>query len=153
MSEPLIEKNPIILEFMRKMKPVPYSRMLLRADVFMEAQAYNKALIECAEIVQKAPTIGPETERREKDGNQVNICKERDIVRELFAEVGEADILLKAERFMKLPPVAGILAVEDHRIKPDEMHLFVVLSDSEPRRLVLDADFGWLWYNSEGPEE
>lgn len=60
MSEPLIEKNPIILAFMQKQKPVPYSRMLLRADEFKEAQAYNKALIECAEIVQKAPTIAPE---------------------------------------------------------------------------------------------
>jgi len=60
MSEPLIEKNPIILAFMQKQKPVPYSRMLLRADEFTEAQAYNKALIECAEIVQKAPTVAPE---------------------------------------------------------------------------------------------
>ena len=57
MSEPLIEKNPIILAFMQKQKPIPYSLMSLKLDENAKEQVYNKALIECAEIVLKAPTI------------------------------------------------------------------------------------------------
>ena len=57
MREPLIEKNPIILAFMQKQKPVPYSLMSLKRDECAKEQAYNQALIECAEIVQKAPAI------------------------------------------------------------------------------------------------
>ena len=29
----------------------------------------------------------------------------------------------------------------------------IVDIEDKPRRLVLDPDFGWMWYNSEGPEE
>lgn len=57
MSEPLIEKNPIILAFMKKQKAVPYCLASLKRDEYAKEAAYNQALIECAEIVQKASTI------------------------------------------------------------------------------------------------
>ena len=35
----------------------------------------------------------------------------------------------------------------------DERQQAIILVDDEPRRLVMDMLFGWMWYNSEGPEE
>lgn len=38
-------------------------------------------------------------------------------------------------------------------IRPDPMHVAIVSLGDFPQRLVYDDDFGWLWYNSEGPED
>ena len=37
-------------------------------------------------------------------------------------------------------------------IRRDPVHVAVVALGDEPRRLIYDDDFGWLWYNAEEPE-
>ena len=38
-------------------------------------------------------------------------------------------------------------------IRPDPMHVAIVSLGEFPQRLIYDDLFGWLWYNSEGPED
>ena len=38
-------------------------------------------------------------------------------------------------------------------IRSDPAHVAVVTLGEFPQRLVYDDDFGWLWYNADGPEE
>lgn len=35
----------------------------------------------------------------------------------------------------------------------DPVHVAVVTLGEFPQRLIYDEDFGWLWYNADGPEE
>ena len=80
-----------------------------------------------------------------------------DIVDKLLAAVGESTLLISLMRLgilqhiedMEIPKVA---------IRTDENHLAVVtvgIGEKEfPQRLILDPDFGWLWYNAvDGPVE
>lgn len=38
-------------------------------------------------------------------------------------------------------------------VAPDMLHVANVKLGESPVRLIYDYDFGWLWYNSEGPED
>lgn len=79
-----------------------------------------------------------------------------DIVDKLLAAVGESTLLVSLMRL-------GILQhgpdgdIPHTSIRTDENHLAVVCvgvgGKELPQRLVLDDDFGWLWYNAEGPED
>ena len=79
-----------------------------------------------------------------------------DIVDKLLAAVGESTLLVSLMRL-------GILQhgpdgdIPHTSIRTDENHLAVVcvgIGDKEfPQRLVLDDDFGWLWYDSDGPAD
>lgn len=67
---------------------------------------------------------------------------------ELLAKVGEAEVL---RRLMVLGEVVtGKIPLVT--VKTDEVEgvkRAVVKIDTDPRRLILDPDFGWLWYNAE----
>lgn len=73
-------------------------------------------------------------------------------VKELLAKVGEAEIL---RRLMVMGEVVtGRIPMV--RVKVDEIDdakQAVIIIDNEPRRLVMDQDREFHWYNSEGPEE
>ena len=73
-------------------------------------------------------------------------------VKELLAKVGEAEIL---RRLMVMGEVVtGRIPLV--RVKVDEIEdakQAVIIIDNEPRRLVMDQDRSFGWYNSEGPEE
>lgn len=73
-----------------------------------------------------------------------------DMVTALLACAGEATLWYALMQ-------VGLLEKSDEgfpapSIRPDPNHVAVIsLGDSAPR-LVYDADFGWLWYNSDGSE-
>lgn len=73
-------------------------------------------------------------------------------VKELLVKVGEAEIL---RRLMVMGEVVtGRIPLV--RVKVDEIEdakQAVIIIDNEPRRLVMDHDRSFGWYNSEGPEE
>ena len=73
-------------------------------------------------------------------------------VNELLSNVGEAEIL---HRLMILGKVitGKIPLVTVNADVVDEIERAVVKIDTDSRRLILDHDFGWMWYNAEGPEE
>ena len=69
-------------------------------------------------------------------------------VRELLAKVGEAEIL---RRLMVMGdvitgkiPLVTVKAEEVEGVKRA-----VVKISTDTRRLILDPDFGWMWYNAE----
>ena len=74
------------------------------------------------------------------------------VVQDLLAKVGEAEIL---RRLMIMGEVVtGKIPLV--RVKVDEIEdakQAVIIIDNEPRRLVMDEDREFHWYNSEGPEE
>lgn len=61
--------------------------------------------------------------------------KQEDVVTELLARCDEAAVL-------------GTIIT-----RRDGADRAVIRIGTEPRRLIVDRDFGWGWYNSEGPEE
>lgn len=73
-------------------------------------------------------------------------------VQELLAEIGEAEIL---RRLMVMGHVVkGKVPLVS--VKVDELDgvtQAVVKIDTDPRRLVMDEDNCFDWYNAEGPEE
>ena len=73
-------------------------------------------------------------------------------VQELLAKVGEAEIL---RRLMVMGEVATgkvpMVTVKVDRI--DDTKQAVIKIDTEDRRLVMDEDRCFWWYNAEGPEE
>ena len=74
-----------------------------------------------------------------------------DVVTELLARCGEAACL---ESLMWADLLTGEVDIPKMRIAvDDERQQAIILVDDEPRRLVMDMLFGWMWYNSEGPEE
>lgn len=80
-----------------------------------------------------------------------------DIVDKLLAAVGESTLLVSLMRLGILESLDGI-DIPRVGIRTDENHLAVVtvgIGEKEfPQRLVLDPDFGWLWYNAvDGPVE
>ena len=74
-----------------------------------------------------------------------------DMIDTLMMLAGEASLLQSAMRLGLLTDSA--LDVPLMGLRPDEKHTAVVKFTGTPRRLVLDDDFGWLWYNSDGPDE
>lgn len=38
-------------------------------------------------------------------------------------------------------------------IRSDPVHVAVIALGDMPQRLVFDADFGWCWYNADGPAD
>jgi hypothetical protein len=80
-----------------------------------------------------------------------------DIVDKLLAAVGESTLLVSLMRLGILQHIEG-MEIPKVAIRTDENHLAVVtvgIGEKEfPQRLVLDPDFGWLWYNAvDGPVE
>ena len=80
-----------------------------------------------------------------------------DIVDKLLAAVGESTLIVSLMRLGILEHLPDT-DVPYSRIRTDENHLAVVcvgVGDKEfPQRLILDPDFGWLWYNAvDGPVE
>lgn len=76
------------------------------------------------------------------------------VTTELLARVGEADILKMASAWGWLAERGiDIPSVRDGCVRYGDITQVLSEIDDEPRRLVLDLDFGWMWYNSEGPEE
>jgi hypothetical protein len=73
-------------------------------------------------------------------------------VQELLAKVGEAEIL---RRLMVMGEVVTgkvpLVSVKVDHI--DDTKQAVVKIDTDPRRLVMDEDNCFDWYNAEGPEE
>lgn len=71
---------------------------------------------------------------------------------ELLAKVGEAEIL---RRLMVLGEVVKgkipLVTVKAETV--EDVERAVVKIETDSRRLILDQDFGFMWYNSEGPEE
>lgn len=69
-----------------------------------------------------------------------------DVVTELLARIGEFFVLGHVETFESLAfPIMEFVG---------EHHVAVISLHDEPRRLILDQDFGWMWYNAEeGPVE
>lgn len=80
-----------------------------------------------------------------------------DIVDKLLAAVGESTLLVSLMRLGVLEHLPdGDIPYTS--IRTDENHLAVVcvgVGEQEfPQRLVLDPDFGWMWYNGvTGPSE
>ena len=79
-----------------------------------------------------------------------------DIVDKLLAAVGESTLLVSLMRLGILEWFDG--PIPSVAIRADENHLAVAtvaVGEKEfPQRLVLDPDFGWLWYNAvDGPVE
>lgn len=79
-----------------------------------------------------------------------------DIVDKLLAAVGESTLLVSLMRLGVLEHIEG-MEIPKVAIRTDENHLAVVtvgIGEQEfPQRLVLDQDFGWLWYSADGPVE
>lgn len=75
-----------------------------------------------------------------------------DPVQELLAKVGEAEIL---RRLMVMGYVVkGKVPLVSVKVDElDGVKQAVVKIDTDPRRLVMDEDNGFDWYNAEGPEE
>ena len=79
-----------------------------------------------------------------------------DMVDKLLAAAGEATLLVSLMRLgiLQHGPDTGFPCVG---IREDENHLAVIYigagNNEFPQRLVLDGDFGWLWYNAEGPTD
>ena len=68
-----------------------------------------------------------------------------DVVTELLARIGEFFVLGHVGTFEALAfPIMNFV---------EDQHIAVISLHKEPRRLILDQDFGWMWYNEEGPEE
>lgn len=67
---------------------------------------------------------------------------------ELLAKVGEAEVL---RRLMVLGEVVTgrIPLVTVKTDKVEGVKRAVVKIDTDTRRLILDPDFGWLWYDAE----
>lgn len=74
-----------------------------------------------------------------------------DMIDTLMMLAGEAALLKSAMHLGLLTDNA--VDVPLMGIRADEVHTAVVKFTGTPRRLVLDDDFGWLWYNADGPEE
>lgn len=74
------------------------------------------------------------------------------VVQELLAKVGEAEIL---RRLMIMGEVVTgkipLVTVKADHIKDTKQA--VIKIDTDDRRLVMDEDRDFYWYNSEGPEE
>lgn len=80
-----------------------------------------------------------------------------DIVDKLLAAVGESTLLVSLMRLgvLQNAPDGDIPYAS---VRTDDAHIAVVCvgvgSKEFPQRLVLDPDFGWLWYNAvDGPIE
>lgn len=69
-------------------------------------------------------------------------------VNELLAKVGEAEIL---RRLMVLGKVVKdkIPLVTVKAEKVEDVERAVVKIETDSRRLILDPDFGWMWYDAE----
>ena len=82
-----------------------------------------------------------------------------DIVDKLLAAVGESTLLVSLMRLGVLEHLEGTdIPRVGITYNTDDPHIAVVtvaVGDHEfPQRLVLDHDFGWLWYNAvDGPVE
>jgi hypothetical protein len=74
------------------------------------------------------------------------------VVQELLAKVGEAEIL---RRLMIMGEVVTgkipLVTVKADHIEDTKQA--VIKIDTDDRRLVMDEDREFYWYNSEGPEE
>lgn len=74
-------------------------------------------------------------------------------VNELLAKVGEAEILRREilRRQMVLGKVVKgkipLVTVKAETV--EDVERAVVKIDTDSRRLILDPDFGWLWYDAE----
>ena len=73
---------------------------------------------------------------------------EKKAVEELLAKVGKAEIL---RRLMVLGKVVKgkIPLVTVKAEKVEDVERAVVKIDTDSRRLILDPDFGWMWYDAE----
>lgn len=70
-----------------------------------------------------------------------------DVVTELLARIGEFFVIGHFEVF-------DSLSIPNMTFMGGDPHVVLVSLKDEPRRLILDQDFGWLWYNAEeGPVE
>ena len=69
-------------------------------------------------------------------------------VNELLTKVGEAEIL---RRMMVLGKVVKgnipLVTVKEETV--EDVERVVVKIDTDSRRLILDQDFGWMWYDAE----
>lgn len=73
-----------------------------------------------------------------------------DMIDNLMMLAGEASLLQSAMRLGLLTD--STISVPLMGLRADEEHTAVVRFTGTPRRLVLDEDFGWNWYNADGPE-
>lgn len=74
-----------------------------------------------------------------------------DMIDNLMMLAGEASLLQSAMRLGLLTD--STISVPLMGLRADEKHTAVVKFTGTPRRLVLDEDMGWNWYNADGPEE
>ena len=76
---------------------------------------------------------------------------EHKTIEKLLTKVGEAEILRRlmvmGDVITGKVPIVTVMTEEVESVKRA-----VVKIDTDSRRLIRDPDFGWLWYNAEGPE-
>lgn len=76
-----------------------------------------------------------------------------DMILKLLACAGEATLGYALMQVGLLEKVQDDIGLPVPSIRSDPAHVAVVTLGDFPQRLVYDDDFGWLWYNAEGPED
>ncbi len=75
-----------------------------------------------------------------------------DVVTELLARIGEFVVLAHTASFGMIDEIGD--RFYHYYLKETPGTIIAVDFKNEPRRLILDQDFGWMWYNAEeGPVE
>jgi len=76
-----------------------------------------------------------------------------DMILKLLACAGEATLGYALMQVGLLEKVKDDIGLPVPSIRSDPAHVAVVTLGDFPQRLVYDDDFGWLWYNADGPED
>lgn len=104
----------------------------------------EKSIGEISELLEKSNGLDERKEALER-------ARDASEVFELLAKVGEAEIL---RRLMVLGEGSGTIPLVTVRVDDiDGTKQAVIKIEDEPRRLVMDEDGVFSWYNAEGPEE
>lgn len=76
-----------------------------------------------------------------------------DMILKLLACAGEATLGYALMQVGLLEKVQDDIGLPVPSIRSDPAHVAVVTLGDFPQRLVYDDDFGWCWYNADGPED
>lgn len=71
----------------------------------------------------------------------------------LLACAGEATLCYALMQVGLLQKAKDNYGLPVPSIRPDPVHVAVISLGEMPQRLVYDDDYGWLWYNADGPEQ
>ena len=75
-----------------------------------------------------------------------------DTVTALLACAGEATLWYALMQVGLLEKQEDFGGIPVPAVRSDPYHIAVIAIGELPARLIFDADFGWLWYNADGPE-